>query len=159
MLVDRLSETTLAVALLALAMVLAAYSFFRPDEWTDRASLFLLGVGFLGAGIFVVGLGVMDLYLFLSLLILAAHLMRLRAVAGPLRHAVGLDETMIDRLKTVFLAYVLRGAVVSMLTFMVSLMVFLVASSSPLLLRSDILAFLLALSVLLALLLLSLVQR
>lgn len=157
--IGRLSQTALAVAFLVLSMVLASYSFFKQDEWTDRASLFLLSVGYLGSGIFVVGLGIIELYLFVSLLILSAHLMRLRAVAGSLRHAAALDETMVDRLKTVFLAYVLRGAVVSMLTFMVSLIVFLVASSSPLLLRSDVLAFLLALSVLLALLLISLVQR
>jgi hypothetical protein len=147
------------LAAVGASVTLGILGTLRPEQWLDRASLLLMSTGFLWMGIFVLDLGIWDLYLFMALTILTAHLMRFRTTALPLRGRKDLDESILRGLQSVYLAALLRGTLVALLVFLVSIMVFVAAGGTVLPLTTELTAFLWALAVLLILLTISTLPR
>ncbi len=127
----------------------------RPSEWADRASLIMVGSAFLAFGISI-DLTLEELYLFLSITILAAQLMRFRYTVQPLRRLPTLDHHPARALRLVYGAFLLRASIVTAMVFLISIMAYAAAAMLAVGLQSEITAFLLALAVLIILLAVSL---
>lgn len=145
----------LAWGLLASAGLLGAWGSLRPTPWKDGGAVLLLGGAFLGAGLLVADLGLLPLYLFVALGLLTYQLMAFRTTLAPLPPAFASDEEVVAGLRSAFVASLLRSFLMASLVFLLTVMLFVVATGFVIGLSAEATAFLLALAVLAALFLLA----
>ncbi len=149
----------LALAAVGLSASLGLEGTRRPNQWTDRAALGLVGSAFLGIGISVARMELQELYLFIALALLTAQMMRFRTTILPLTRLGSSEKFVGQSLRSVYMSFLSRAIVVAALVYLLSVVSFATASLARLDLTTEVTAFLLAAAVLLALLGVSRIRR
>lgn len=138
-------EALVALISVGAALALGVVGGIWPARWWDEAAVLALGAGFLTAALFLSDVGIVLLFLFVSLAILTYHLLRFRTTISPLSPAFTADESAVRGVRGVFLAVAQRSLLLSTMVFLISLVAVLVTSGLVFGLTLDITAFLLAL--------------
>lgn len=139
-----------ALPLIGGAIGLALLGVLREVLYADLAAIYLAGAVFLGVGIFLVPVGLVELYAFVGFGIFTAQVTRFRGMVRPfLRSADRADRVALRSLYIIFLQ---RVGFLVILVILVSLILFAAATATLFNLTSEFTAFLLGLGILLALL-------
>lgn len=139
--------------LLGGALVLGLLGALGTTRYADLAALFLVGATFFGVGIFLLPVGVEELYAFLGFGIFTAQVTRFRSMVRPFMRRV--DRADREALRGLYITFLQRVGFLVILVVILSLILFAAATGTVFNLTSEFTAFLLGLGILLALLLMA----
>lgn len=105
---------------------------------------------FLGLGVFLLPLGLEELYAFVGVGIFATQVTRFRSMVGPFLETA--DESGREALRALYVTFLQRLGFLMILVVVVSLLLYAAATATLFELTTEITAFLLGLAILLALL-------
>ncbi len=140
----------LVVPLLALSIALAYVGTRRGLRWANVGAILVVAGTFLGMGVFLAPLGLVELYAFVGVAIFTTQVTRFRSMVGPFLETT--DESGREALRSLYITFLQRLSFLMSLVVLVSLILFTVATASLFDLSTEITAFALALGIFLALL-------
>ncbi|MFQ5919117.1 MAG: hypothetical protein ACE5I4_03605 [Thermoplasmata archaeon] len=139
-----------AVALLAVASILGAFSARGRVPYADLGALFLVAATFLSVGIFLAPVGLEELYAFVGVGILTVQVTRFRTMVRPfLRSADRADR---EALQALYVTFLQRLGFLIILVVLLSLVLYAAATATVFVLTSEFTVLALGLAILLALL-------
>jgi hypothetical protein len=145
--------TLVALILLGGALVLGFLGALRATQYADMTAVFLVGATFFGVGIFLLPVGVEELYAFMGFGIFTVQVSRFRSMVRPyMRRANRADR---DALRRLYVNFLRRVGFLIIIVVILSLILFAAATGTVFNLSSEFTAFLLGLGILLALLLMA----
>lgn len=142
-----------AIPLLGGALALGLLGALRPTRYADLAAILLVGATFFGVGMFLLPLGVEELYAFMGFGLFTVQVSRFRSMVRPFM--VGTSQADRETLRSLYINFLERVGFLIIIVVILSLILFAAATGTVFDLTSEFTAFLLGLGILLALLLMA----